>query len=113
MTTHIQYRGYHSGPKDTGGMTALYATAEEALARAKACSFSDETACVNPEFVGLMGTELRALEPIPFTEWKPTPIRKTIAAGETFIAGDIMVADHQVTRAVIGSWIVDGKVEVV
>lgn len=109
----IQYRGHHRGPKDTGGMTALYETPEEALAVAKRCCYADETAWVNPEFVGLMGTVLRALAPIEYTDWKPTPASKIIPAGESFVAGDLMLSDHHVTRATIGLWIVGGKVEIV
>jgi hypothetical protein len=110
---HIQYRGYYRGPKDTGGTTSLYASPADALAQAKACSFKDETAWVNPEFVGMMDTVLRANVPIDYIEWKPTPARKTIQAGECFKVGDILVADHQVTRAAIGLWLIVGRAEVV
>jgi hypothetical protein len=109
----IQFRGYYSGPNDMGVMTSLHTSPEEALACARRCSYRDSTAWVNPEFVGMMDTVLRAVVPIDYIEWKPTPKRKTIQPGERFTVGDILVADHQITRAVIGLWIISGKAEVV
>ena len=113
MSIFIQYRGYFRGPRDTGGTTSLYASAEEALKQAKACSFKDDTAWVNPEFVGTLDTVLMATAPIEYIDWKPTPQKKVIPAGESFVVGDIMVADHQVTRAMVGLWLTDGRAEVV
>lgn len=107
----IQYRGYHAGPKDTGGMTALYPTEAEALRRARACCFRDETAWVNPEFTGTLDTTLRALRPITYTVWKPLMARMTIPAGETFIVGDVLVAAHQTTRNTVARWLIDGTAE--
>ena len=50
---------------------------------------------------------------IDYIEWKPTSRRKTIQPGERFTVGDILVADHQVTRAAIGLWLITGRAEVV
>ena len=108
--TNIQYRGYHRGTKDTGGTTSLYATPEAALAAAKACAFRDEETWVYPEFVGTMDTVLRANVPTDYIQWKPTPTRQTIKAGETFKVGDILVADHQITKGAIGLWLITGRV---
>jgi hypothetical protein len=109
----IQYRGYYSGPDDMGGMTSLYASPEDALACARRCSSMDSTAWVNPEFVGMMDTVLMAIVPIDYIEWKPKPVRKTIQPGERFKVGEILVADHQITRATIGIWLVRGRAELV
>lgn len=105
----IHYRGYYRGPKDIGGTTALYPTEAEALTRAKACSFKDDTAWTLPEFTGTLDTTLKALAPLEYIEWKPTVRPRTIPSGTTFQPVDILAADHQTTLATIGLWIVKKK----
>jgi hypothetical protein len=104
---HIQYQSYHAGPKDAGGTTALHDTPERAPARAESGKYADENTWASGLFTGLVGTVLRAEEPLWYTDCKRTPVRKCIAAGQTFVAGDITAAGLQVTRAGIGNRIVD------
>jgi hypothetical protein len=107
----IQYRGYHAGPKDTGGMTSLYPTKEQALRVAKACSYRDETTWANPVYLGPLDAILVAVEPVEYTDWRGGPQRKVIRAGEEFRPGDVMAADRQVDEVNIGLWLVKGKVK--
>jgi hypothetical protein len=58
-------------------------------------------------------TAFGADEPLWYNDWKPTPTRKFVAAGRAFVAGAIVVTDHQVTRAEIGKWLAVGKAEVI
>ncbi len=113
MTMHLHYRGYCRGPKESGWMTSLYPTEAEALDRARACCSEGDEAWTLPEFTGPLDTTLKALAPLDYIEWKPRVRPMTIPAGETLKAGDIMLADHQTTRATIGLWIVTGKAEIV